>query len=207
MTTPANDPTISKPNFYVQGRLVCLIILKLVWRLRVTGRENVPTTGPLIIACNHVSNLDPTVLGSGMPRMVRYMAKRQLFAMPILGPLIRSLQAYSVDREGSALAAMRVSLAVLKEGGVIGIFPEGRRNVTGDVKEKGGAALLASMARVPVVPAAIVGTERIWSFNQIRVTFGEPFMVERKKTLDGDNLDEWAHTIMERIEALKATLA
>jgi 1-acyl-sn-glycerol-3-phosphate acyltransferase len=198
---------MSAPNLYAPVRLICLGILKIVWRLEVTGTENVPKDGALIVACNHVSNLDPVALGCAMPRPVRYMAKRQLFAMPILGPLITSLQAYSVDREGSALAAMRVSLAVLKTGGIVGIFPEGRRNVTGEVKEKGGAALLASMGKVPVVPAAIVGTGNLWSFNRIRVTFGEPVLVERRRTPEGDDLDEWASRIMARITALKAALA
>ncbi len=198
---------MTPPNLFAPARLVCLVILKIVWRLTVTGTENVPKDGALVVACNHVSNLDPVALGCAMPRPVRYMAKRQLFAMPILGPLITSLQAYSVDREGSALAAMRVSLAVLKSGGIVGIFPEGRRNVTGDVKEKGGAALLAAMGKVPIVPAAIEGTANLWSFNRIRVTFGEPFYVERHRTPDGDDLDEWAHRIMERITTLKASLA
>ncbi len=194
-------------NLYAPARLVCLGVLKLVWRLQIVGRANVPTSGALIVACNHVSNLDPVALGSAMPRPVRYMAKRQLFAMPVLGPLITSLQAYSVDREGSALAAMRVSLAVLKDGEVVGIFPEGRRNVAGDLKEKGGAALLATMAKVPVLPAAVYGTHDLWSFNRIRVAFGTPFMVERKRTAAGDDLDDWATLIMERVNALKTALA
>jgi 1-acyl-sn-glycerol-3-phosphate acyltransferase len=96
---------MTAPNLYAPARLACLVVLKIVWRLQVTGTENVPRDGALVVACNHVSNLDPVALGCAMPLPVRYMAKRQLFAMPILGPLITSLQAYSVDREGSALAA------------------------------------------------------------------------------------------------------
>src|SRR5579872_4463662 len=133
-------------------------VLGTVWRMRVRGAENVPKNGPLIVACNHVSYLDPPALGTACPRRIEYMAKKQLFDIPVLGPLISALGAYPVDREGSAAAGIKRSVEVLRRGGAIGIFPEGTRNLEGSTQARAGVALLASLARAPVVPARIVGT-------------------------------------------------
>src|SRR5579864_2900572 len=110
--------------------------------MRVYGAENVPKDGPLIVACNHVSYLDPPVLGTASPRRIEYMAKRQLFEIPVLGSLISAVGAYPVDREGSATAAVKRSVEVLRRGGAIGIFPEGTRNLEGTAEARTGVALL-----------------------------------------------------------------
>ena len=99
-------------------------------RMRVIGIENVPHEGPLIVACNHVSYVDPVALGVALPRRVWYMAKAELFHIPVLGPTIAALGAYPVDRGKGDVAAIRGSVRVLKEGKAIGIFPEGTRNLT-----------------------------------------------------------------------------
>ncbi|HTA38043.1 MAG TPA: lysophospholipid acyltransferase family protein, partial [Candidatus Acidoferrales bacterium] len=105
------------------------IMMMTVWRARATGVENVPKTGPLIIACNHMSYLDPPGMGCFVPRRISYMAKKELFDIPILGPAIAAVGAYPVDRKGSARSAIKKSLEVLKAGGAVGIFPEGTRNL------------------------------------------------------------------------------
>ena len=97
--------------------------------LRATGAENLPRTGPVIVACNHVSYLDPVALGIGLPRMVTYLAKKELFSIPILGALVRGCGAYPLDRDAGGVAAVRAALRVLKNGRCIGIFPEGTRNL------------------------------------------------------------------------------
>src|SRR5690348_8750412 len=129
-----------------------------IWRMRVYGAENVPKTGPLIIACNHVSYFDPPVLGTTSPRRISYMAKEELFRIPVLGAAIRAVGAYPVDRSGSATSAIKRSVEVLRAGGVIGIFPEGGRNLSGSAQAREGVALLASLGKAPVVPARLVGT-------------------------------------------------
>ncbi len=97
-------------------------------------------------------------MGCLCPRRISYMAKKELFEIPVLGPVIRALGAYAVDRQGSATAAIKRSLQVLKNGGAVGIFPEGTRNRSGGLQPQTGVALLASLAGAPVVPASIRGT-------------------------------------------------
>ncbi len=94
------------------------------------------------------------------------MAKKELFEIPVLGPVIRALGAYPVDRRGSATAAIKRSLHVLDDGGAVGIFPEGTRNREGTVTPQIGVALLASLAGAPVVPACILGSGRARRFGR-----------------------------------------
>jgi 1-acyl-sn-glycerol-3-phosphate acyltransferase len=178
-------------------------LLKVVWRMRVSGLEHIPQTGPVILAANHVSYFDPVVLGVAVGRPVTYLAKKQLFALPVLGPLITGLGAYPLDREAGGAAALRAALRALKDGRCIGIFPEGTRNRSGQAEEKGGAALLAALSGAPVVPAAIIGTRNPRSLTPIRVVYGEPLTVVRARKADGDDLEKWTAEIMRRIRTLE----
>jgi len=177
-------------------------LARAVWRLRVVGRENVPRDGPLIVAANHVSNMDPPFLGVSMPRPIWYMAKKELFAVPVLGPLIARLNAYPVDRQAGGTAALRASLRMLKEGRCVGVFPEGGRNVHGDKEAKAGAAFLAAASGAPVVPAAIVGSRTLRPFKRVTVVFGEPMTIARNRQSEGDDLEKGAAEIMQRIRTL-----
>ncbi|HTW84989.1 MAG TPA: lysophospholipid acyltransferase family protein [Candidatus Sulfotelmatobacter sp.] len=181
-------------------------IAKLLWGMRVVGAEHVPREGGLIVACNHVSNFDPPLLGAACPRPVSYMAKKELFAMPGLGWLISRLGAFSVDRQAGGTAALRASLRMIKEGKCVGVFPEGGRNVTGDREAKGGAAFLAAASGAPIVPAAISGTRHLRPFRRVTVTFGEPFHVQRNRQSDGDALEKGAEEIMQRIRELQESV-
>jgi 1-acyl-sn-glycerol-3-phosphate acyltransferase len=191
---------------YGVAKGVIIAIARLCFRYRVVGAEHIPPSGGLLIASNHVSNFDPPLLGAAVPRPVSYMAKKELFAMPVLGPLISRLQAFSVDRQAGGTAALRASLRMLKEGRCVGIFPEGGRNVTGTNEEKGGAAFLAAASGVPVVPAAIVGTRRLRPFGRITVVFGEPFRIVRNREADGNDLEKGTAEIMQRIRALQESI-
>jgi 1-acyl-sn-glycerol-3-phosphate acyltransferase len=189
--------------FYRAARFLCLVVFKILWRYRATGSEHVPRTGPVIVAGNHVSYLDPVAMGIGMPRQLTYLAKKELFAIPILGALIVQCGAYPLDREAGGAAGLRAALRVLKDGKCIGIFPEGGRN-TGE--QKGGVALLAALSGAPVVPAAIVGSKNAKRFGQIRVAYGEPLTVVRDRKADGDDLEKWTGEIMRRIRALEESI-
>jgi 1-acyl-sn-glycerol-3-phosphate acyltransferase len=191
---------------YDVARGVVEAIARTLFRFRVVGAQNVPPSGGLIVACNHVSNFDPPLLGAAVPRPVSYMAKKELFAIPVLGPLIGQLNAFSVDRQAGGTAALRASLRMLKEGRCVGIFPEGGRNVTGTNEEKGGAAFLAAASGVPVVPAAIVGTRRLRPFGRVTVVFGEPMRIVRNRKADGDDLEKGTAEIMQRIRALEESI-
>lgn len=189
--------------FYRAARFLCLVVFKVLWRYRATGSQNVPRTGPVIIAGNHVSFLDPVAMGIGMPRQLTYLAKKELFTIPILGPIIVGCGAYPLDREAGGAAGIRAALRVLKEGKCIGIFPEGGRN-TGE--QKGGVALLAALSGAPVVPAAIVGSANAKRLGHIRVAYGEPMTIVRNRKADGDDLEKWTGEIMRRIRVLEESI-
>jgi 1-acyl-sn-glycerol-3-phosphate acyltransferase len=193
--------------FYFFSKGLCWIVFRLLWRFQVAGGiENVPATGPVIVACNHVSYLDPVALGIALQRPLTYLAKKQLFAIPVLGPVITALGTYPVDRESGGLTALRAAVRVLKEGHCVGIFPEGTRNLTGTAEEKGGAALLAALSGAPVVPAAISGTRDAKRFAQVRVIYGEPIVVKPERR-GAEALEPWTAEIMRRIRDLEAQLA
>jgi len=180
-------------------------IATVLWRTRVYGRENVPLSGPLIVACNHVSNLDPPVMGCFFPRRISYMAKKELFEIPVLGPLIGALGAYPVDREGSATAAIKRSVEVLRSGGTVGIFPEGGRNVTGDNEIRQGVALLASLGKAPVVPACIIGSDKAKQLGQIKVVYGKPLSLPVGRKATREDLAKFTDDVMSAIRALSGS--
>ena len=188
--------------FYDFAKATVRTAAQVLWRARAYGTENVPPAGALIIACNHVSYLDPPILGSFCPRRIRYMAKKELFAIPILGTVIRGLGAYDVDRQGSATAAIKRSLRVLEAGGAIGIFPEGTRNRSGEVQPQTGVALLAALAQAPVVPACVCGTDRALRLGRIEVAFGAPLMPPAGQKARRDDLAKFTGEIMKAIESL-----
>ena len=193
------------PWFYLFARGLCRIILIAGWRFRSVGAENVPRDGAVIVAANHVSYFDPVALGCGITRPLTYLAKKELFAIPILGTILHGLGAYPTDRSAGGVAAVRAALRVLKDGRCVGIFPEGTRNRSGDAPEKGGAALLASLSGATVVPAAIVGTREVRRMHPIRVIYGEPLRIARVRKADGGDLEKWTAEIMRRIRALEET--
>jgi 1-acyl-sn-glycerol-3-phosphate acyltransferase len=188
--------------FYDFAKFFVRLLARTVWRARVFGSEKVPATGPLIVACNHVSYLDPPLMGCLCPRRISYMAKKELFEIPLLAPMIAALGAYAVDRHGSATAAIKRSLKVLEAGGVVGIFPEGTRNRAGTVLPQTGVALLASLARVPVVPAYIRGSDRALRLGRIDVAFGAPLALPAGRKATRDDLAKFTAEIMNAIETL-----
>lgn len=190
------------PRLYDFASGTIRLIMRVVWRARATGTENVPRSGPLIVACNHRSYLDPPGMGCFCPRRISYMAKKELFDIPILGPAIAAVGAYPVDRQGSARTAIKRSLEVLRAGGTVGIFPEGTRNRDGSVVPQTGVALLASLAGAPVVPAHISGSDRAAKFAQIKVAFGPPLTLPAGGKATHDGLAKFTAEVMSAISAL-----
>ncbi|MEV7549623.1 lysophospholipid acyltransferase family protein [Amycolatopsis sp. NPDC089917] len=135
-------------------------------RIRVEGTEHIPSTGGAVIACNHVSYLDFIFCGLGAQpakRLVRFMAKKEIFTNRIAGPLMRGMHHISVDR-GAGLASYREAVERLKAGEVVGVFPEATISRSFTVKDiKSGAVRMAAEAGVPVVPMALWGTQRLWT--------------------------------------------
>ncbi len=193
-------------TLYDVAKAAVTAIARATFRFRVVGADRIPRTGGLIVAANHVSNFDPPLLGIAVPRPVSYMAKKELFAMPVLGWLIAHLNAFPVDRQAGGTAALRASIRMLKEGRCIGIFPEGGRNVSGTNEEKAGAAFLAAASGMPVVPAAIIGTRTLRPFARVTVAFGDPIRIERNRQSPADDLEKGANDIMQRIRSLQGSI-
>lgn len=199
-------PAAATVDFYDFSKFTVRVLARTVWRARVVGADNVPRTGPLIVACNHLSYLDPPLMGCLCPRRISYMAKKELFEMPLLGTMIRALGAYPVDRHGSAMAAIRRSLSVLEAGGAVGIFPEGTRNRDGTVAPQTGVALLASLAKAPVVPACVKGTDRALHLARVDVAFGSPLLLAADRKATREDLAKFTSEIMSAIERLTESI-
>ncbi len=189
------------------ARNVIKFITVVFYRGRATGTDNITKTGPLIVACNHVSYFDPPMMGVFVPREIHYMAKKELFEIPVLGPAIRAVGTYPVDREGSATAAIKRSVEELRAGNCIGIFPEGGRNLEGDKEARAGVALLASLGKAPVVPAAIVGSRNARPFvRPIKVAFGPPMSLPAGRKATRDELEKFTESVMSAISALAESI-
>jgi len=158
-------------------------------RFKIAGTEHIPATGGAVIACNHISYLDFIYCGLGaLPakRLVRFMAKKEIFDNKIAGPLMRGMHHIPVDRD-AGMASFREGVTRLKAGEVVGIFPEATISRSFTVKEiKSGAVRMAAAANVPIIPMALWGTQRLWTKGRpktltkrhvpISILVGEPIL-------------------------------
>ena len=179
--------------FYVIAHFVIRPIFWLLFRPRVIGREHVPSTGPVILASNHLSFIDSIAIPIVAPRRVTLLAKSEYFTGSGVGgwlskALFTGLGALPVERgtQRAAQAALDPALGVLTEGGAFGIYPEGTRSRDGKLgRGKTGVAWLALTADCPVVPVAVAGTDRVQPIGahwprprRISITFGEPLIFD-----------------------------
>jgi 1-acyl-sn-glycerol-3-phosphate acyltransferase len=157
-------------------------MMRWLFRLESVGRHHVPATGPVLLVSNHLSVLDPPLVGGAADRPLSFLAKAELFRIPLFGRLIRSLNARPVRREGADASALREALRMLGDGRALLIFPEGTRGREGELREaKAGAGMLAVLSGAPVVPVYITGSGDAWPRGQrlprrgrVTVTFGAP---------------------------------
>ncbi len=201
---------------YRTGWVLVRGVARLLWQLEVVGAERVPLEGGLIIAPNHLSLLDPPLIGCACPRELRFVAKAELFRYGLFTKLIRRLGAFPVERGAADVGAIKTALNFLNEGRAVIIFIEGTRgDGTRLLPPTPGVTLLARQSGAAVTPTAIVGTDRAWPKGakfprraQIKVAFGEPITY---REVFGDRHDRTARDafselIMERIEALTVEL-
>lgn len=199
--------------FYRILRFVLLPIATLLFRLKVEGEENVPPSGGVILAANHVSFVDPLVLGVATRRTLNFLAKVELFRHPIFAFIIRKLNALPVGRDRMELSTFKKGLALLKRGEVLVVFPEGTRGEGGKLGEaKLGIGLLAKWSGVPVVPVYHRGAEKVLPKGAflprvypLRVFFGRPLRFSTDALKGEEGLVEFSRQVMEEITSLKAT--
>jgi len=167
--------------FYDFVRFLLRLFFRLGFGLEVRGREHVPRKGPFVLASNHFSYLDPPLLGAACPRRLGFMARTTLFRQPLLGLFMRGVHVIPLKRGEGDLEAIRESVRRLRCGEAVAIFPEGGRQVSGQLGHaKRGVGLLAVSAQVPVIPVLVQGTFEAWGptatrlrRTKIRVAFGE----------------------------------
>lgn len=163
---------------YRLARYLVSAFLKLFFFWRVEGRQHIPPEGPVLFCCNHISAWDPPVVGCAATRQVYFMAKRELWRIPVLRSVITALGAYPVDRKRADLSSVRRSLELLEKGQAVGVFPEGTRSRTGKLGPlRSGGAKLALRTGAAVVPMAIVGPYRL--FRPLHVRIGRPLYFGR----------------------------
>jgi 1-acyl-sn-glycerol-3-phosphate acyltransferase len=205
---------VRPPLFYNVVAVLSWPFLRGLFRLRDHGKERVPQTGGFVLACNHLSSFDPWPLG--MPlwphRWLRFMAKAELYWWP-LRLLLDTAGAFKVRRGRADVEAIETAVRLAREGHVVVMFPEGTRREKGLVKRhqprpRSGAARIALMAEVPLVPAAVAGTDKLLTLGPLRVAFGPP--VEMDDLRASGDLRHASHEaterLMARIAELEATL-
>jgi 1-acyl-sn-glycerol-3-phosphate acyltransferase len=193
-------------RFYLFVGAISWPFLRSLFRLRAEGMENLPPDGGFVLASNHLSNFDPWPLGIPLwpRRYLRFMAKSELFWWP-LGPLIRAGGAFKVRRGERDVEAIKTAVQLVQDGNIVVMFPHGTRQRKGLVKKyqpraHTGAARIALEGNVPLVPAAIAGTDRLSRLGPLRVRYGTPL------ALDGLDPRQATERLMAEIERLGADL-
>jgi 1-acyl-sn-glycerol-3-phosphate acyltransferase len=187
-------------TFYSFAKFVAGSILKPLYRIEVKGVEHFPKDGGVLVCANHIDNLDPPTVGVTSPRPIHFMAKEELFRVPVLNYIITKLGAFPVKRGMSDREALKKGLAVLREGNVLGLFPEGTRSKTGELgKGLAGAGFFALRTEAHVVPCAIIGPYK--PFRRVKVVYGKPLSMRELKERKA-SAEEATEYIMSHIKKL-----
>ena len=158
-------------------------ILKVVFRLKIEGAENMPKSGPVFVCCNHMSNWDPIIVAVALKRPIHFMSKKELFNIPVIGALVKGLGAFPVDRETADITAIKTALTHIKHGNVLGIFPQGTRCV-GEPPEslpiKSGTGMMVFRTQADVLPVSIyTGDYKVSLFKKMYVKIDAPIKYEQ----------------------------
>lgn len=194
--------------YYLNLAWVRLLLFFITTR-EITGRENVPKRGALIVVCNHLNNADPPILTASIPRRLFWLTKIEWFETPIIGRMFRMACMIPVRRFEADLKALRTCEKITKQGHALGMFPEGHRSDTGAlIAAEPGSALIALRTGAPVLPVAIWGTEKVKLPRDIigrthaHLRIGKPFTLARKEKVSREDVLEATDTIMKAIAAL-----
>ena len=186
------------------------IVERLLFGFTISGRERIPKSGAVIVASNHISYCDPPVVGSAIPREVYFVAKEELFKNKAFGWLIKKYNAIPVRRSVGDIVALKKVVGMLRQGKAVLMFPEGTRSLSGKLlRPRLGVGMIACLAAVPVIPAYVVGTNRLGQalVRRVRlaVRFGEPVMVSDLRGVGGDAKEQYqklTDEVMNRIANL-----
>ncbi|HJV46538.1 MAG TPA: lysophospholipid acyltransferase family protein [Bacillota bacterium] len=184
-------------------RALFRILYRVVYRWEIIGLHHIPEGKGVILCSNHIHNLDPPFIASPIKRQVFFMAKEELFGIPIISFLITRFGTFPVKRGQADRASLKRSLQILKEGKILGIFPEGTRSKTGQLgKPLPGAALFALKSDAAVIPVAVIGQWR--PFRRMRVVYGQPIelTIYRQNKITTESTNEASRLIMEEIQKL-----
>jgi 1-acyl-sn-glycerol-3-phosphate acyltransferase len=206
---PNTTPKAASDRFYEMVKKIIGLLVAVLWRTDFAGAHNFPAAGPYIVAINHLSAFDAPVTLLIIPARTRMFGADKWRSIPLWGRLIEAMGVIWVNRGTADLDAIKAALYVLKTGGRICVAPEGTRSPTGVMMEgKPGLAYLADRAKVPIVPVAMWGTERVgaaWKRLQrpkVSCVVGEPIMLPSDGRAKGTRLDELTDMVMVRIAAL-----
>lgn len=174
--------------FYNIVRIFLVVLYKILFRYEVIGKHHIPEKGAVLLCSNHISLFDPPIIGIHLKRRINFMAKEELFKIPVLGFCIRQLGAFPVKRGASDKRAIRTSLELLRDNKIFAIFPEGTRSKSGEIgKGLSGAGLIALKEPCTVVPVAITGPYH--PFKKMKVVYGSPVNID---DLRGDKVTKEA---------------
>ena len=187
--------------YYKFIRVLAKILTFIMYRVKITGAENIPKDGAFLLCGNHISAYDPIALAAISKRQLHFMAKSELFKFRPLGAFLRSVGAFPVDRKAADMQAYRHSMNLLKEGKGFLIFSQGTRMTEFD-NAKSGVAVFALKSGAPVVPLGIIGPFRFRGRIEIRI--GEPISMEKYQgqKVKSEIVDEVMLTVSERVTAL-----
>lgn len=188
--------TLAQRVGYDTLRVLARLAAVPLFRLRVEGRENWPTTGGGLVCANHQSFFDPPLVGLTCPRRMNYLARDSLFRVPVLKQLIAFLDTIPIDREGGGLAGLKETLRRLKAQELVLIFPEGTRTRDGEVAPlKPGFIAVARRSRAPLIPVAIDGAFQAWPrtawlprLTRLAIVIGPPIPPAEVESLSDDDL-------------------
>lgn len=176
-------------SFYSVARVLVKGVLHLLYRIRIEGKENIPTEGTYVVCANHKSMMDPPLLCCCLPFPVRFMAKEELFRNKLLGWILYAAGAFPIRRGKSDVGALRSAIKMLESNESVAIFPEGTRS-KGDTMKRGkqGAALIAIKAGVNILPVGIEGDYKL--FHKVTFRIGKVISLEEffEKKTTGDEL-------------------
>ncbi|GEN56699.1 1-acyl-sn-glycerol-3-phosphate acyltransferase [Halolactibacillus alkaliphilus] len=160
-------------SLYHFAKTVVWYVLKPLYRMEVSGQENIPSEGPVIVCANHISNLDPPLVGGSIKREMFFIAKEELFEKKWLARLLSRINVFPIKRGMSDRQAIRKALGLLKDDRGLVIFPEGTRSKTGQLgKGLSGVGFFALRSKATVVPCAIIGPYKIG--KKVRIVYGQP---------------------------------